>query len=195
MHDYMANSMCRESKEMERIKVAVKEAGIFVVLGYSERDGASLYIAQSFISTEGEIVHHRRKVKPTHVERAIWGDGQADSLKSVVDTPFGKVGGLNCWENLQPLLRYYEYCQGVQIHIAGWPPMFPVPDPKEVKWPFVESATGNLLASQFVAIEGQTFVLVATQVLTEPNLKRLNLENNAVVKAVSQTIIGQGCSC
>jgi nitrilase len=111
----MANSMARVSPEMDRIRAAAKKAKVFVVLGYSERDGASLYIAQSFINTEDEIVLHRRKIKPTHVERSVWGDGQADSLTSVVDTPFGKVGGLNCWEHLQPLLRYYEYCQGVQI--------------------------------------------------------------------------------
>jgi len=115
IHSYMANSMARVSPEMDRIRAAAKKAKVFVVLGYSERDGASLYIAQSFINTEGEIVLHRRKIKPTHVERSVWGDGQADSLTSVVDTPFGKVGGLNCWEHLQPLLRYYEYCQGVQI--------------------------------------------------------------------------------
>ena len=54
-------------------------------------------------------------------------DGQADSLKSVVDTPFGKVGGLNCWEHIQPLLRYYEYSQGVEIHVAGWPPIWNQP--------------------------------------------------------------------
>src|SRR6187402_1165022 len=98
IHKYMDNSLSKISPEMDRIRAAVKEAGIFVVLGYSERDGASLYISQSFISTAGEIIHHRRKIKPTHVERSIWGDGQADSLKSVVDTPFGKVGALNCWE-------------------------------------------------------------------------------------------------
>ena len=88
--------MAKISGEMDRIRAAVKEAGVFVVLGYSEREGASLYIAQSFIDTAGDIIHHRRKIKPTHVERSIWGDGQADSLKSVVDTPFGKVGALNC---------------------------------------------------------------------------------------------------
>ncbi|TLD27545.1 putative nitrilase [Venturia nashicola] len=59
---------------MDRIRAAVKKAGIVVVLGYSERDGTSLYIAQSFIDTTGEILHHRRKIKPTHVERSIWGD-------------------------------------------------------------------------------------------------------------------------
>ena len=31
---------------MDRIREAVKKAGIFVVLGYSERAGGSLYIAQ-----------------------------------------------------------------------------------------------------------------------------------------------------
>lgn len=103
---------------MKRILDAVKKAGMFVVLGYSERDGASLYMAQSFISPEGEIVHHRRKIKPTHVERTIWGEGQAESLKCVVPSKFGKIGALNCWEHLQPLLRYYEYSQGVQIHVA-----------------------------------------------------------------------------
>ncbi|MCJ1379619.1 hypothetical protein MMC17_002721 [Xylographa soralifera] len=171
----MANSLVRESEEMNRIKAAVRAAGIFVVLGYSERDGTSLYIAQSFISVDGDIVLHRRKIKPTHVERAVWGEGQADSLQSVVNSPFGRIGGLNCWEHLQPLLRFYEYTQGVQIHIAGWPPMFPMPDEKTVKWPFHETDKGNLLTCQFLAIEGQTFVLVATQVLTEPNLKKLNL--------------------
>ncbi|CZR57514.1 probable nitrilase [Phialocephala subalpina] len=179
IHKYMANSMAKESPEMDRIRAACREAGVFVVLGYSERDGASLYIAQSFISTDGDIVLHRRKIKPTHVERSIWGDGQADSLISVVDTPFGKVGGLNCWEHLQPLLRYYEYCQGVQIHVAGWPPMFPLP--KGIpKWPYHETDVANQLCSQFLAIEGQTFVLVATQVLTEGNLEKLNLVDSGV---------------
>lgn len=46
IQEYKANSMQRESPEMDRIRAAVKKAGIFVVLGYSERAGGSLYIAQ-----------------------------------------------------------------------------------------------------------------------------------------------------
>ena len=57
----------------------------------------------------------------SNADHEICVDGQADSLTSVVDTPFGKVGALNCWEHIQPLLRYYEYSQGVEIHVAGWP--------------------------------------------------------------------------
>ncbi|KAL1999076.1 hypothetical protein VTN02DRAFT_5075 [Thermoascus thermophilus] len=144
-HQYMANSLARNSPEMDAIRAAVKEAGLFVVLGYSERDAASIYMAQSFISPDGEIVHHRRKLKPTHVERSLWGDAQADSLRTVVDSPFGRIGALNCWEHLQPLLRYYEYEQGVQIHVASWPPMFPLV--QGVPWGFNATDVASQRAS------------------------------------------------
>ncbi|ORX93486.1 putative nitrilase [Clohesyomyces aquaticus] len=182
IHKYMANSMSRDSAEMRQIQAAVKEAGIFIVLGYSERDGASLYMAQSFISPDGEIVLHRRKIKPTHVERTLWGDGQADSLNCVVDSRFGRIGGLNCWEHLQPLLRYYEYSQRVQIHIASWPAEFEMPDPEKQPWLYHETGEASYRASQFMAIEGQTFVLVASEIITEPNLEKNNLLGNHVTK-------------
>jgi len=195
IHKYMDNSMAKISGEMDRIRAAVKEASVFVVLGYSEREGASLYIAQSFIDTAGDIIHHRRKIKPTHVERSIWGDGQADSLKSVVDTPFGKVGALNCWEHLQPLLRYYEYSQGVQIHVAGWPPMFPDPKPEGMKWPYHETDVANLLTSQFLAIEGQAFVLVATQVVKTESLEKLNMTGFPLFKTVRHIVASFAVEC
>jgi predicted dehydrogenase len=46
MNEYFQNSLERDSEEMERIKAAVREAGVFIVLGYSERYKGSLYIAQ-----------------------------------------------------------------------------------------------------------------------------------------------------
>ncbi|KAH8807728.1 putative nitrilase [Xylogone sp. PMI_703] len=173
VHRYMANSLRRESPEMDAIKEAVKEAGIFVVLGYSERDGGSLYMAQSSISPEGIIVSHRRKIKPTNAERTIWGEGQAPSLKSVVDTPFGKVGALCCFEHYQPLLRYYQYWQREQIHVAAWPPFFDVPQGSSKG--FQASPAASLLASRFMAIEGQMFVIVSTQLVKEENLHSMHL--------------------
>ena len=170
---------------MKRIQQAVKKAGMLVVLGYSERDGASLYMGQSFIDPNGEIINHRRKIKPTHVERTIWGDGQAESLQMVVDSKFGKVGALNCWEHLQPLLRYNEYAQGVQIHIASWPAEFEMPDPEKIAWLYHETGEASYRASQFMAIEGATFVAVASQILTEKNLEKNNLTGNPVTKTVS----------
>ena len=46
IHEYVNNSLIKESREMEKIRDAVKAAGLYVVLGYSERDGSSIYIAQ-----------------------------------------------------------------------------------------------------------------------------------------------------
>lgn len=198
IHEYMANSMQKESPEMDRIRAAVKKAQMFVVLGYSERAGGSLYIAQvskyipslanrtylivqSFIDPTGTIVLHRRKIKPTHVERSIWGDGQAESLTCVAPSTFGKIGGLNCWEHLQPLLRYYEYSQGVDIHVASWPPFWDKPE--GVPFPHHVTADAERSACQFMAMEGACFVLVSTQVLTEANKEKTKLTHAPFAKA------------
>ncbi|KAL9098754.1 MAG: hypothetical protein Q9187_009605, partial [Circinaria calcarea] len=180
IHEYMANSLVKVSPEMEKIRAAVKKAGIFVVLGYSERAGGTLYIAQSFIDTTGTIIHHRRKIKPTHVERSIWGDGQADSLQTVVASPFGKVGALSCWEHLQPLLRYYEYSQGVEIHIAGWPPMFE--KPRNIPGSYHITAESSRSSSQFMATEGACFVLVCTQVMKEAGREKMKVGDSPFVQ-------------
>lgn len=47
MDEYFRNSLVKDSDEMKRICAAVKEAGVFVVLGYSERYKNTLYIAQA----------------------------------------------------------------------------------------------------------------------------------------------------
>ncbi|GES63185.1 cyanide hydratase [Aspergillus terreus] len=182
MDGYFRNSLERESEQMDRIRAAVREAGIFVVLGYSERYQGSLYIAQSFIDPSGSIVHHRRKIKPTHVERAYYGDGQADSLKTVVASPFGKVGGLNCWEHSQPLLRYYEYSQDVDIHVASWPLIWEMPDEKEMTWQYHITGEMSARLSQVMALEGATFVLVCTQILTEKSREKCQLSDFVYAK-------------
>lgn len=200
MDEYFRNSLVKESEEMDRIRAAVRESGMFVVLGYSERHNGSLYIAhvcplprkvnhrqpgresftkipQSFIDPTGTIVHHRRKIKPTHVERAYYGDGQADSFKTVVSSPFGKIGGLNCWEHSQTLLRYYEYAQDVDIHVASWPLIWDQPPKDKVPWLYQITPQMNSRLSQVMAFEGACFVLVATQVLTEKSREKCQLKD------------------
>ncbi|KAF2972076.1 hypothetical protein GQX73_g1371 [Xylaria multiplex] len=179
MDEYFRNSLERDSEEMNRIRDAVKEAGLFCVLGYSERYRGSLYIAQSFIDENGNIVHHRRKIKPTHVERGFWGDGQADSLKTVVKSTFGNIGGLNCWEHTQPLLRYYEYSQDVDIHIASWPLIFKECD--EMQYHISSTMCGRL--TQAMSMEGACFTVVCTQMLSAENSKKIKVDQWAFAKA------------
>ncbi|KAI4851838.1 hypothetical protein E4T44_01885, partial [Aureobasidium sp. EXF-8845] len=118
---YRENSLPSDSPEMHRIRAAAKENQIFVSLGYSEVDLNSLYTTQVLISPTGDILNHRRKIRATHVERLVFGDGTGDTTESVVDTEIGRIGQLNCWENMNPFLKSYAVSKGEQVHIAGWP--------------------------------------------------------------------------
>lgn len=109
---------------MKRICAAAASNSIAVSLGFSERDGDSVYIAQALITDTGVIAMKRRKMKPTHMERTVFGDASGSCLADVVNVDgVGKVGALSCWEHIQPLLKYYTFSQGEQIHVAAWPPL------------------------------------------------------------------------
>ena len=63
LKEYQANALPLHSPEMDRIRDAVREADVTIVLGFAERDGASLYISQATILPDGSIANHRRKIK------------------------------------------------------------------------------------------------------------------------------------
>lgn len=111
---------------MRTIQACAKKNGVVVALGFSENDNNSVYIAQAIIDSDGKLLMNRRKLKPTHMERTIFGDASGNSLMNVVPTQTGKrVGSLACWEHVQPLLKYHTATQREDIHSAGWPPLSP----------------------------------------------------------------------
>jgi predicted amidohydrolase len=111
---------------MHRICATAKSSHIAVVLGFSENCHNSLYISQCTISAAGDIIMKRRKFKPTHMERTVFGDAGGSSLNNVADVEgVGKVGALSCWEHMQPLLKYHTMSLREQIHVAAWPPIHP----------------------------------------------------------------------
>jgi nitrilase len=122
---YVENCLPVNSPHMKRIREAAAEHQINIGLGFSERDGDSVYIAQAMIDNSGEIRMKRRKMKPTHMERTIFGDASGSCLAGVVKLPQDgpAVGSLSCWEHIQPLLKYYTFSQNEQVHIAAWPPL------------------------------------------------------------------------
>lgn len=150
---YHDNSLALDSAEYRRLGAAAREAGIWVALGYSERHGGSLYMGQALIDDQGRTVFTRRKLKPTHVERTIFGEGAGSDL-CVVGTPLGRVGALCCWEHLQPLSKYAMYAQNEQIHIAAWPSFSLYRGAAYALGPELNTAL-----SQVYAAEGQCFVL------------------------------------
>ncbi|WIV54401.1 carbon-nitrogen hydrolase family protein [Amycolatopsis nalaikhensis] len=150
---YSAHSMTRDGAEMTRIAAAAAEHGVHVVLGFSENAGGSLYMAQAFIDDTGHVLSVRRKLKPTHVERSVFGEGDGSDLQ-VHDTKLGRLGGLNCWEHFQPLTKYTMYSLGEQIHVGSWPSFSVYRGGAKALGPEVNTA-----ASLVYAVEGQTFVL------------------------------------
>jgi aliphatic nitrilase len=150
---YSENSMTRDGAEMARIAAAAGEHGVFVVFGFSERAGGSLYMSQAFLSDTGEVISVRRKLKPTSVERSVFGEGDGSDLQ-VHDTRLGKLGALNCWEHFQPLTKYAMYSMGEQLHVASWPSFSLYRGAAQALGPEVNNA-----ASLMYAVEGQTFVL------------------------------------
>ncbi|KAJ7180979.1 carbon-nitrogen hydrolase [Mycena filopes] len=163
---FQKNCLSVRSEEFNEILAATKEAGIWVVLGFTELDRGSMYGAQVIINSDGIVVLHRRKLKATGQERTIWGDAPGDSLQTAVKGPGGAmVGALSCWEHLQPLLRFHHYSLGVQVHVASWPYCDSIANGAPAKF----SSDAQSLQCKFVALEGQMFVISSTQMLTPKN--------------------------
>jgi nitrilase len=105
----------------EKLGAAAKRARAYVVIGVNERNveasGASLYNTILYFAPDGALLGKHRKLMPTGAERLIWAAGAGDTL-AAFDTPYGKLGGLICWENYMPLARYTMYAWGTQIYVA-----------------------------------------------------------------------------
>lgn len=155
---YHANALPADGPHMNRLKAAAAKNGIVVAMGFSEIDGGSLYISQVLIDENGTTAFKRRKLKPTHVERTLFGEGDGSDFH-VVETSCGRVGALCCWEHLQPLSKYAMYAMNEQVHVASWP-SFTI-------YRGMAYALGhqvNLAASMTYAVEGQCYVLAPVAV-------------------------------
>ncbi|MGA2404785.1 MAG: carbon-nitrogen hydrolase family protein [Syntrophobacteraceae bacterium] len=164
---YFENSLALGSKEEEQINRAAADNNIFVVMGYSERFDGSLYLGQSLINDRGETIATRRKLKPTHVERTVFGEGDGSHLR-VYDTEIGRIGALCCWEHLQPLTKYAMYAQNEQVHVASWPSFSLYRGAAYALGPELNNA-----ASQMYAAEGQCFVLAPCATVSREMIQML----------------------
>lgn len=157
---YHANSMLLDGPEIARIREAARAGDIMVVLGFSEKDHGSLYMAQLIIGASGEILLHRRKLRPTHAERTVFGGGDGSNLQ-VVSTPLGRVGALQCWEHIQPLVKFSMFAQHEQIHVASWPCLGIFGNVPNLSAHITQAIT------ETYAVEGGAFTLMSTQIMSE----------------------------
>jgi len=147
---YWSSAIDVPGPEVDRMGEAARDAGVYLCVGVIERDstysGGTLFCTLLYIGPDGTLLAKHRKLKPTAAERLIWGEGDGSTL-ATIETPFGTVGGLICWENYMPLARMAMYGKGVQIYLA------PTADARE-RW----QAT-----LQHIALEGRCFVLGCNQ--------------------------------
>lgn len=115
---YYDNSIPVDGDEIQKLAEIARKKGIYLSMGYSERDAVTgtLYNSNVMISPEGEVLNHR-KLKPTGSERVVWGDADKDYFP-IMQTPWGPIGNLICWESYMPLARVALYNEGVSIYIS-----------------------------------------------------------------------------
>ena len=120
-----------------------REKKIAIYIGIVEKPaerGESLYAALVFINQNGEIKSVQRKLVPTYEERLVWANGDGNGLR-VHDVGAFTVGGLNCWENWNPLARAALYGQGEDFHVCVFP-----------------GGIHNVDITKFIAKESRSFV-------------------------------------
>ena len=151
---YWDNSIEVPGPDTEILGAAAREAGAYLAIGVIERDSqfshGTLFCTLLYFGPDGQLLGKHRKLKPTAGERLIWGEGDGSTLP-VFSTPFGKIGGLICWENYMPLARMAMYGKGVDIYLA------PTADARDT-W----QAT-----LRHIACEGRCFVLGCNQFVTK----------------------------
>lgn len=150
--DYWNSAIEVDTPPLLRLQDAVRQAGMLVGLGVTEREpvGGSLHCSLLYIGPDGTLLGRHRKIKPTGLERMIWAQSNGDSLVSF-DTDLGRIGGLICWENYMPLARVALYQQGIEIYLA----------------PTADARPAWQSTMQHIALEGRCFVLAANQFVTK----------------------------
>jgi nitrilase len=151
---YWANAVDIPGPATEALGAAAAQSRIYLVIGVIERDTqfsrGTLYCTILYFGPGGQLLGKHRKLKPTAGERLIWGEGDGSTLP-VINTEFGRIGGLICWENYMPLARMAMYSKGVELYLA------PTADARDT-W---QSTLHH------IACEGRCFVLGCNQFVTK----------------------------
>lgn len=177
---YHNNSIVVGDNNFQRLAAAAGDHDITVVIGVSEREKGSLYMGQFIFGADGSTILTRRKLKPTHVERALFGEGDGSDIAVRDVDGIGTLGALNCWEHLQPLVKCAMYGLGEHVHVASWPSFC-----LNRGTAYALGEEVNMAASQIYAVEGGCFVIAATivtgraglELFAETDEKRALLDN------------------
>lgn len=147
-----ANSLRIPSREFDFVCETAKKNEVYMVIGVHESAGGTLYNTLVYLTPEGGYKIHRKLV-PTYTERLIWGAGDGSTL-NILETPYGILGGLICWEHWMPLARAALHAKREAIHVCQFPTVH----------------ERHQIASRHYAFEGQCHVLTSGCVLTKADV-------------------------
>ena len=166
------NSIEVPGPEVTRLCDAARAAQACVCIGVNEylpRYEGMLFNSLVFIDADGSLLGVHRKLTPSNRERCFWARGDGSSLR-VYETAVGRLGGLICYEHLQPLSKYMLMAQGEQIHCTCWP-----------GWPNFPNGRTNKqvfdVQTRSYAIEGQCFVVASSMYVDPAEGERAGLGN------------------
>jgi nitrilase len=172
--------------QTQRLGEAAAAHGSYVVIPVIERALGTLYCTVLFFAPDGQLLGKHRKLVPTALERLIWGFGDGSTL-TVVDSPYGRIGSVICWENYMPMLRMAMYAKNVALYCA------PTADDRDTWLPTM----------QHVALEGRCFVLTTCQFILKkdfPDTVRVSLGDSpdallmrggsAIISPLGKVLVG-----
>ena len=177
------NAIEANGEPLNEIKKHINDCNLWAVIGANEKikkgpGNGTLFNTVFTISQSGEIVNHHRKLMPTFTEKLVHGLGDGAGLKSV-DTPFGNMGALICWEHWMPLTRHVMHEEAEDLHIA--------------LWPYVKEM--HQVCSRQYAFEGRCHVVSVGQIMSAAEIPEElrhpdHLESNDLVLRGGSSIYG-----
>lgn len=117
------NAVTVPGPAVDALGEAAKRAGAWVVIGVCEKEvqtAGTLYNSLLFLSPWGRVEHVHRKLTPTVGERLVHAPGYPVGLR-VLDTEYGRLSGLLCGENSNPLAVFVLLAAHTMVHVAAWP--------------------------------------------------------------------------
>ncbi len=184
---FVLASVFADGPEIGRIRQAAAQSGVFVSIGFSERNPASvggLWNSNLLIGAKGEVLVHHRKLVPTFFEKLVWNPGDGAGLR-VADTSLGRIGALICGENTNPLARFALMAQGEQVHVSSYPPAWPTRAPLEGG--NYDNRAANRIRAAAHCFEAKCFGIVVAGRLDDAACKASAAGNSAAAAVLEQT--------
>ena len=183
---YLEAAIAVPGPQTQRLGEAAAAHGAYLVIGVIERDGSTCHCAVLLFGPDGSLLGKHRKLMPTVMERVIWGFGDGSTL-TAIDSPYGRIGSVICWENYMPMLRMAMYSKNVALYCA----------------PTADDRATWISSMQHVALEGRCFVLTACQFIRKkdfPDTVRVSLGDtpeavlmrggSAIINPLGQVLAG-----